>query len=307
MPNEPSEKRHPFTALILLIALVLAGCFVFIVLAQVLGNLVWGVNILDDLSTGRASVDMQKLFLACYSVGAFVIPPIIYARLQSRKPLQYLNIKLPKPLWLFLITILLMLCITPFLEWSVYINQQMKLPAFLASVETWMKYKEIEAEILTKALLVMKSYESLFINLVIIAVIPGIGEELIFRGCIQRIISRATNNYHIGIWGAAIIFSAIHLQFYGFLPRMLLGALFGYLFVYSKSLLVPILAHFYNNGVAVISAFVLQQQGKSLDTLTKPEHQKWYLVILSVIFTGFLIRMFLMSYLDNNRKLADER
>ncbi|HEY0055570.1 MAG TPA: CPBP family intramembrane glutamic endopeptidase [Pedobacter sp.] len=307
MPNEPSEKRHPFTALILLIALVLAGCFLFIVFSQVLGNIIWGVNILADLGAGRASVGMQKLFLACYSVGAFVIPPIIYARLQSRMPLRYLNIKPPKPLWLFLITILLMLCITPFLEWSVYVNQQMKLPAFLASVETWMKYKEMEAEILTKALLVMKSYDSLFINLLIIAVIPAVGEELIFRGCIQRIISRATNNYHIGIWGAAIIFSAIHLQFYGFLPRMLLGALFGYLFVYSKSLLVPILAHFYNNGVAVISAFVLQQQDKSLDTLTKPEHQKWYLVILSVIFAGFLIRMFLVNYENNNRQLANER
>jgi hypothetical protein len=183
----------------------------------------------------------------------------------------------------------------------------MKLPVFLAPVENWMKYKEMEAEILTKTLLVMNSYQSLFINLLIIAVIPAIGEELIFRGCIQKIITRATDNYHVGVWGAAIIFSAIHLQFYGFLPRMFLGALFGYIYVYSKSLLVPMLAHFYNNGTAVISAFVLQQQGKSLDTLTKPELQKWYLVILSVIFTALLIRMFLMSYLSNNRNLADER
>jgi hypothetical protein len=307
MPNEPSEKRHPFTALVLLIALVFAGCFVFVMLALLLGNVIWKVNMLSELSTGQASVAMQQLFLACYSVGAFIIPPIIYARLQSQKPFNYLNIRLPKPVWLLLTTILLMLCISPFLEWSVYINQQMKLPVFLAPVENWMKYKEMEAEILTKTLLVMNSYQSLFINLLIIAVIPAIGEELIFRGCIQKILTSTTNNYHIGIWGAAIIFSAIHLQFYGFLPRMFLGALFGYIYVYSKSLIVPMLAHFYNNGAAVISAFVLQQQGKSLDTLTKPELQKWYLVILSVIFTALLIRMFLMSYLSNKRNLADER
>ncbi len=307
MSAEPSEKRHPLTALILLIALVLAGCFVFVILAQFVGKIIWDVSILSELSASRATVAMQRFFLACYSIGAFIIPPIIYARLQSQKPFIYLNIRLPKPVWLLVTTILLMGSITPFLEWSVFINQQMKLPVFMASVENWMKYKEMEAEVLTKALLVMKSYESLFINLLIIAVIPAIGEELIFRGCIQRIISKATNNYHIGIWGAAVIFSAIHLQFYGFLPRMLLGALFGYMYVYSKSLLVPMLAHFYNNGTAVISAFVLQQQGKSLDTLTKPEHQKWYLVILSVIFTALLIRIMFKTYLDNKAKLVHER
>jgi membrane protease YdiL (CAAX protease family) len=183
----------------------------------------------------------------------------------------------------------------------------MKLPAFLASVENWMKYKEMEAEILTKSLLVMKSYENLFINLLIIAVIPAIGEELIFRGCIQRIISRGTNNYHIGIWGAALLFSAIHLQFYGFLPRLLLGALFGYIYVYTRSIIAPILAHFYNNGVAVISAFILQRNGKSLDTLTKPELQKWYLVILSVIFTALFIRIMFQAYQGVKTKLVDER
>jgi membrane protease YdiL (CAAX protease family) len=307
MPNQPSEKRHPLSALILLIALVFAGCFVFIVLAQIFGNLVWGVNLLAELSTGRASVNVQRVFLACYSVGAFVIPPLVYARLQSRKPFDYLKLQFPKPLWFFLITILIMLVITPFLEWSVYINQQMKLPAFMEPIETWMKYKEMEAEILTKNLLVMHSTQSLLLNLLIIAVIPAVGEELIFRGCIQRILSKATHNYHIGIWGAAIIFSAIHLQFYGFLPRMLLGALFGYIFVFSKSLVVPMLAHFYNNGMAVISAFVLQQQGKSLDTITKPESQKWYLVILSVIFTALLIRMMFKTYLNNQGQLVDER
>ena len=111
----------------------------------------------------------------------------------------------------------------------------MKLPSFFSSIENWMKYKEIEAEILTKQLLVMSSIEGLVINLIIIAVIPAVGEELIFRGCIQKIFTTWTNNYHLGIWIAAILFSAIHFQFYGFIPRMLLGALFGYLFFSVKA------------------------------------------------------------------------
>lgn len=301
MIARPSEQRHPFEALVLLLAIAFAGLVVFMSVAQMLGSLVYGVNMMSALANGTATAAMQKFFISLYSVGTFVLPPLVYARVRSKDPLSFLDVRLPTAWILFVLALIIMICAKPFLEWAILVNQQMKLPSFFSTIENWMKYKEIEAEILTKQLLVMNSMEGLMVNLIVIAVIPAVGEELIFRGCIQKIFTQWCNNYHLGIWIAAILFSAIHFQFYGFLPRMLLGALFGYLFVFSKSIWIPILAHFFNNASAVIAAYVLQQQGKSLDNIIKPEFQQWYLVILSVIFTALLLRIFHRVSVSNNQ------
>jgi membrane protease YdiL (CAAX protease family) len=111
----------------------------------------------------------------------------------------------------------------------------------------------------------MDSFNLLFVNILMLAIIPALGEELIFRACFQKVFVRWTGNYHVAIWITAIVFSAIHFQFFGFFPRMILGALFGYLFVWSGNIWIPILAHFLNNGMAVLAAFILQQEGKSID------------------------------------------
>ncbi|MFD2161698.1 CPBP family intramembrane glutamic endopeptidase [Paradesertivirga mongoliensis] len=306
MIARPSEQRHPLTALILLIAIALGTLVLFVTLAQFLGSLIYGIDITSAIQSGNASADVLRLFNSCYLFGMFLVPPLIYARIRSKAPLQYLQVKAINPWYLILITFLLMLFAQPFIEWTVHINQQLEFPAFLSGIENWMKYKEIEAEILTKQLLVMNSVPGLLINLFVIAVIPAISEELFFRGCLQKIFTTWTNNYHWGVWIAAALFSAIHLQFYGFLPRMLLGALFGYLFVYSKSIWIPIIAHFFNNASAVMAAYNLQRQGKSLDIITKPEFQQWYLVILSVIFTALLFRIF-QKLSWGNKELSDER
>ena len=85
------------------------------------------------------------------------------------------------------------------------------------------------------------------------AVAAGITEEFLFRGALQRIIGKWTYNHHIIIWSAAIIFSTFHMQFFGFLPRMLLGAYFGYLLYWTRNIWIPVFAHFVNNAIAVIS------------------------------------------------------
>lgn len=292
MSVHPSEQRHPFSSLLLLLMFSLTGLFLFSFLAIFTGYFLYGTSAVNVLSGEESSTGMQRLFLSFSSIGMFVFPPLVFARFESRNPLSYLKIATPKPWYLLLIGIALMIVAVPFIEWTVLVNQQMKFPTFLQELESWMKYKEIEAEILTRQLLVMNSLPSLLLNLLIIAVIPAIGEEFLFRGCIQKILTRWTNNVHLGIWISAIVFSAIHIQFYGFLPRMFLGALFGYLLVYSNSIWVPISAHFYNNGLAVFSAFLLQRQGKSLEKLSEPQIQQWYLIIASIIFTGLLFSVF---------------
>ena len=305
MFSQQSEQRHPFTSLVLLLVIALASFVLLAFMAYFLGYLIFGPDELLGLRDGTAGIGIQKLFLTFSSIGMFVLPPFIFARLERRAPFAYLRMNMPSPRILLVLGLVIMIFVTPFIEWTVLLNQQMKLPEFLEPIERWMQYKEISAEILTKKLLVMNSVGGLLLNLIIIAVIPAIGEEFFFRGCIQKIFSRWTNDPHVGIWIAAIIFSTIHVQFFGFIPRMLLGALFGYMLMLSKSIWVPVLAHFYNNASAVIAAYVLQHQGKSLDNLTKPAIQNWYLVILSVIFTVLLFTIFKRISMNTNEKVNE--
>jgi membrane protease YdiL (CAAX protease family) len=147
------------------------------------------------------------------------------------------------------------------IEW----NQNLHLPETLAPVEQWIRAKEKGLEGITKYLTTFTTTGQLLMALLVIAIIPAIGEETLFRGVLQRNFTIWTKNPHIGIWLAAAIFSAIHVQFLGFFPRMLLGALFGYLYLWSGNLWVPILAHFVNNGFTVFMVYLHQQKMVSVD------------------------------------------
>lgn len=137
------------------------------------------------------------------------------------------------------------------------LNESLNFPD-LFGIEQWMKESEKSATELTEVMLAMPNIGSLLFVLIMIALLPAIGEELLFRGVLQRVIADHTKSIHMGIWISAIMFSAIHLQFYTFLPRVVLGALFGYMFVWSGNIWYPILGHFVNNAAAVIFAYLGQ-------------------------------------------------
>jgi len=120
-----------------------------------------------------------------------------------------------------------------------------------------MKNMEDAAKIMIEKFMAVESISGLMFNIFMIAVLPALGEELMFRGVIQRIFSDWTKNHHWGIWITAFLFSAMHMQFYGFLPRMALGAMFGYLLVWTGTMWVPILAHFVNNLMGVLGYFLI--------------------------------------------------
>jgi hypothetical protein len=287
-----SAERHPFSSLLLLLLLVFACAIVFTIIAFVLGVLIYGFQPLMRMSEGDSSnVEMLRLLQIFSSFGMFVVAAIIFAKIQSNDWLNYLNLK-KFNLILAILTLLIILSFSPFLEFSNELNKNMVLPEFLKEMEAWMKLKEAQMAEMTKQLLVMKSVPVLLINLLMLAIIPAVGEELIFRACLQKIFGRWTGNYHLAIWITAILFSAIHFQFYGFMPRMLLGALFGYLLVWSGSLWLPILAHFLNNGIAVVTAYVFQQQGKSLDLMYESDPASQPVFIASIAALAVLIWYF---------------
>lgn len=304
MLKSGSTERHPFNSLLLLLLLVFAGALVFTLLGFAIGVFVYGLKPMLQMSAGEpASLDLLKLVQIISSFGMFVIPALLFAKLESKNWLAYL--KLAKvPLLLILLTVLIMFSFGPALEYSTVLNKEMKLPGFLKELELWMLLKETQMADLTRQLLVMDSLPALLVNLLMLAVIPALGEELIFRGCLQKIFGRWTGNYHVAIWITAIIFSTIHFQFYGFIPRMLLGALFGYLLVWSGSLWLPIIAHFINNATAVITAYVMQLKGESLYELFETEPVSMPVFFLSLAAFSALICVFYNRTWKENKILT---
>jgi hypothetical protein len=162
-------------------------------------------------------------------------------------------------------------------------------PNWLKGLEYWMRDSEDKAAKLTEKFLVINSPLDLLLAIFMIAVLPALGEELLFRGVIQRIIGEWSRNIHVGIWCSAILFSALHMQFYGFVPRMLLGVMLGYLYAWSGTLWLPIIAHFINNAAAVILSYLFKQGTISVDADKIGTQSDTRSILISVVLTALLL------------------
>ena len=286
------QPNHPGVSLILLLFLMAVGYFVFgglsIFIALATTNVASLSDLMATMEGAGTNAAALKVIQAGSSIGMFVLPPLLLPLLERRRSV-YLNHTAPVPPSLWLIVIALMFFAAPIIELSIQLNEAMRLPAALADLEAWMQEQELKMEKLTHLFLADTTYAGLLINLVVIAVIPAIGEEFLFRGCLQGILIRWFRSPHVAIWVCAIIFSAIHMQFYGFLPRMLLGALFGYLLFWGKNIWLPIFAHFLNNAAATLSAFYLQRQGKGLEEINFGDQIPFYVYLLSVAMATVLL------------------
>jgi len=187
---------------------------------------------------------------------SYLLPALLYWFYIEKKDLTKFNFREKPEISVWLLAFLLVLIFIPvnskFIEW----NASMTLPDAWSGIEMWMRQKEDQLSILTKFLTTYDTLSQLLIALLVVVLLPALGEETVFRGIIQRKLAQQWTNYHLAIWVSAAIFSAIHFQFYGFLPRMLLGALFGYLYYWTGSLWVAILAHFVNNGFVLVMVYL---------------------------------------------------
>lgn len=165
----------------------------------------------------------------------FVIPPVICALLYTSRPAEYLCITtVPRPAPM-LIAVATMICSIPMMNMIIEWNESLSLPSSLASVESWMREAEQRAGDTIKILMGGDTAGSLVMSILTVGILAGFSEELFFRGGLQRLLVSGRINPHIAIWLTAFIFSAIHLQFFGFFPRLLLGAFFGYLLYWTKT------------------------------------------------------------------------
>ena len=147
----------------------------------------------------------------------------------------------------------------PFISLITHVNQLLTLPHWLSGLEYWMQNLEKSAQETTNLLLAGTSIWAYFGNILVVGVFAAVAEEFFFRGALQQLLVKLFKNKHVGVWMTAFIFSMMHLQFYGFLPRFVLGLLLGYLFVYSKNLWIPILIHFLNNALVVTFNFFFRE------------------------------------------------
>jgi len=229
----------------MLLGLVLAALFFGLPVGQIL---------LDPSS--MEGLQIARLMQISGQIGLFVFPPLFYSVLVSKFPLKSLGFTSFRQPDIILFGIITMFIGLPLIHFLGEMNQQIHLPEFLAGLEQWMITKEEQAALLSEQFLQVTTFSGLIFNLFMIAIIPAIGEELLFRGAMQPLLIRMFKNVHLGIFIASLLFGLMHLQFYGLLPRVALGLFMGYYFYYSKSLWVPIMMHFVNNGTAVIVYFL---------------------------------------------------
>jgi hypothetical protein len=250
------------------------------------------IETLTDIQN-PANLNLVRYFQIVQSIAFFLVPAIFVTYLFGSKPGEYLSLKKQPTLLVSLIAVFLVLSIIPFINYLQELNSKMHFPYYLKEVENWMKTSENAANNLSELFLKVNTIRGLIFNIFMMALLPALSEEFLFRGVFQRLFSEMFKNYHWGIVFSAALFSAIHFQFYGFVPRMLLGVIFGYMLVWSGTLWVPIIAHFMNNAIGVFF-YYLQTKGlvdNSLDTIGTCKNEL-QISIISLILSAAILGLF---------------
>lgn len=281
----------PYQKLVIFVLFIFLFAFLFTAFSGVLIHFFFQINILTDPgalnNTDNPSViSALKVMQIVSSIGTFIIPPFLAGIVFSMQPFRFLSLDKKVPGYLIALVFSLVIVSMPLINQMMVWNEHLTFPAFLKGLEQWMQNSEEKAAELTRAFMSMSSFPDLILNLFMIALIPAIGEELIFRGVIQKLFRDLIKNSFIAILFTSILFSAIHLQFYGFLPRLMLGLILGYLLEWSGSLWLPIILHFLNNGLAVLLAYFYPEIPS--DELGTNPGESWQ-VILSAVLTLSLI------------------
>lgn len=233
----------------------LALSFIALFIIARIYNLDTSQLVKPDLSDA-AVVSATKLVQAVSTIAFFLVPSLVFAYLSDRKPLQYAGFRQPTPMIYYLIGLLVIFACFPMVAWLGDINDHLHLPPSMQKTEKMLRDAEAMQNAYLRKILVMENPIDLINMLVVLALLPAIAEELFFRGILQRIFIQMTRRPWIGIIITAIIFSALHGQFLGFIPRMVLGIVLGALYWYSGSLYPGMLAHFLNNAVQIVFVYV---------------------------------------------------
>lgn len=265
------------------------------IILLIAGKFLYGIDfsVLDKPAASLSTRDIafMKYLLIVQDISLMVIPSIIILKLMKPESEEKLTgFRIPKVKEISLVVILAF-CLFPITSFTGQINAAMHLPDWLSGVEQWMIRQEDKSDNLIESLIAAKELPVMVLNLFLIAVLPAVGEELIFRGVFQKIFYNLFRSGHLAIWFSAILFSALHFQFFGFIPRLILGLVFGYLFFWSGSLWMPVIAHFVNNAFPVLLSYI-QDNGHLKTQNEVPLWQQASTMLLSVAITMVILLYF---------------
>lgn len=285
-----SKKNGDDCRLLLTIGQRLLLLLCVMLLCWIVGSVLNGLIISKFGQTAR----VLRIAAVIQSLLQIILPSLVTALMVSRLPARFLEIdRLPRAS-MTLLSVALLVVSMPAFNWIIQWNASLHLPDFMQGVEQWMRQAEDSAAATIRLMQGGTSVGDLILNVLIIGVMAGLGEELLFRGTIQRMLATSGMNHHAAIWIVAVLFSAIHMQFFGFVPRMLLGALFGYLLYWSGSLWLPIIVHAANNTMYVVFQWVALRNNMpagNIDEIGTRPGEYIYIIASVVVSALFLWRI----------------
>jgi membrane protease YdiL (CAAX protease family) len=251
------HTARPFTKILLVLFLMLTS---YLILFGVGILLAWPLfkvtpsEVIEIIENRDADghIELLKYLQVLYSTGLFLLPALLAGFMIQRNIWEYLHAGHSPNIPLSILVVLLVLVSIPWINYLGFLNEKLSLPDRWSEWMEKIRQSDQDSWDLMKTYLSTENIWGLLFNLFMIALIPAIGEEFLFRGVLQRIFTEWFRNGHLAVWLAAILFSLAHYQFLGFMPRIILGALFGYIFLWTGNIWLPVLAHFINNTVAVL-------------------------------------------------------
>jgi len=270
IPNLPSlnakSPGHQLFATLFAVVIVGTVLFLFFILA---GSRIMGTDpgLFENPSDAMGAKELAfiKYTLIVQDISFFIIPAIIILTMMNPGMTPGILSFSSLPVNDIILVSILALCAFPVTGLAGQLNAGMVLPDWLSGVEKWMKAKEEHADHLLRLIMEPEKFSGMLFNIFIIAALPALSEELIFRGVFQKIFQNLLRSGNLSVWLTSFLFSAIHLQFYGFLPRLILGLIFGYLFLWTRNLWLPVIAHFINNAIPTAGAYL-----RGWETINQP-------------------------------------
>ena len=296
------SNKPPLISLfrILLVVLLFGWVILGQVLALVVAALYYDGNLMSAFADPINHPDLRDTILLSQGIAAFtgfIFVPWFYLKISEKKDLTiFFRKEGPWPLLLLAIMVAIMglaVVISPLAEW----NAGFQFPDWMSGFGRWVRETEAMGEAIVKTITNNMTPLTFIFTFLVVAIIPAFGEELVFRGLIQTELQRAVRNPHVAIWVTAILFSAFHLQFLGFVPRMKIGAFLGYLYFWSGNLWIPILGHFFNNGLQLIGLYLYQKEIIAFD-VESTDAAPWSMVAVSLLLTVLLL-LFLKNYFQS--------
>lgn len=279
------EGKNRFVQICYFLLFVFAGMLIFSALGTLIASLVYGTFIYFQLPEAQQA-GFMRISQFFGSVGTFMVPALLFAYCSNGNFFSYNKLNKKPNYRMMDIVIVMSLAILPLVlglaEWF----DGLHLPDSMYRIEKWMRTMEEQNQEIIMLMCKDTRISIFLLNIVLMAIIPALGEELLFRGTLQPFLHQWIRNPHVAIWITAFIFSAIHFQISGFISRMLLGAYLGYLVYWSGSIWLPILAHFMHNSMSLITEFVMLRRGYDTELLQLSDiHYYKYILAVSLILT----------------------